>query len=428
MKSADLLLLGAAQVVTVDGGRAAAKRGAEEMNDLRVMSDGAVAVRHGKIVDVGTTNEITATWRGLKRIHCRGRTILPGFVDAHTHPVFAKTREDEFAQRCRGADYETILASGGGIHASARALRELSLADLAEGVRGRLDRMLLHGTVAAEAKSGYGLTTESELRSLRAIRQAAARHPLTVVRTFLGAHVVPEEYARDRKGYVKLIIEEMLPRVAKQRLADFCDVFVERGAFSVTEARAILLAGRRLGLRPKVHADQFRDRGGARLAAEVKAISVEHVDATRRSGMRALARAGVVPVLLPSASLFTGLKHLPDARALIEEQCAVALATDFNPGTSPTENLQLVASLGCSLLQMTPEEVITAITRNAAVACGLGDTHGRIAVGRPADVVILDAPSYEHLPYRMGTNLIWRVLVGGRVVVERGRLTGTESA
>jgi imidazolonepropionase len=301
----------------------------------------------------------------------------------------------------------------------------MSQDDLAEGVRGRLDRMLIHGTVAAEAKSGYGLTTESELRSLRAIRQAAARHPMTVVRTFLGAHVVPEEYEDDRAAYVQLIIEEMLPRVAKQKLAEFCDVFVERGAFSVAEARAILLAGRRLGLRPKVHADQFRDRGGARLAAEVKAVSVEHVDATRRSGLRALARAGVVPVLLPSASLFTGLKHVPDARALIEEHCAVALATDFNPGTSPTENLQLVASLGCSVLKMTPEEVVTAITRNAAVASGLGDTHGRIAEGRPAHLVILDAPSYEHLPYRMGTNLVWRVLIGGQVVAERGRVTGS---
>jgi len=423
MKSADLLLIGASQVVTVDGGRAAAKRGVEEMNDLRVIEDGGVAIRRGKIVDVGSTNHISATWRGLERIHCRGRTLLPGFVDAHTHPVFARTREDEFAMRCRGADYEHILAAGGGIHASARALRAASQDALAQGVADRLGRMLIHGTVAVEAKSGYGLSTESELTSLRAVRQAAARSPMTVVRTFLGAHVVPEEYARNRAGYVALIIEEMLPRIARQKLAQFCDVFVERGAFSVPEARAILRAARRLGLRPKVHADQFRDRGGARLAAEVKAISVEHVDATRRPGRLALAAAGVVPVLLPTASLFTGLKHVPDARALIAEGCAVALATDFNPGTSPTENLLLVAALGCSLLRMTPEEVVCAITRNAAVATGLAETHGRIAVGRPAHLVILDAPSYVHLPYRLGTNLVWRVLIDGRTVAERGRLT-----
>ena len=422
MRAADLLILGASQVVTVDGGRAHAKRGAAEMNDLRVIDDGALAIRRGRIAAVGTTNEILRTWRGLSRIQCRGRVVMPGFVDAHTHPVFAKTREDEFALRCRGAAYEDILATGGGIHASARALREQSLAQLTEGVRTRLDRMLLHGTVAVEAKSGYGLTTRSEINSLKAIRRAAAAHPVRAVRTFLGAHVVPEEFRDDRAGYVNLVIEEMIPRIARLKLADFCDVFVERGAFSVAEARAILRAGKRHGMRPKVHADQFRDRGGARLAAEVGAVSVEHVDATRRAGMRALAAARVVPVLLPSASLFTGLKHVPDARALIEEGCAVALASDFNPGTSPTENLMFVASLGCSLLGMTPEEVITAITRNAAVACGLEETHGRIAVDRPAHLVILDAPSYVHVPYRMGTNLVHSVLVSGLVVVENGRL------
>ncbi len=422
MRSADLLILGAAQVVTVDGGRATTKRGAREMNDLRVIEDGAIAVKRGRVADVGTTNEILQRWRGYQRLHCRGRAVLPGFVDAHTHPVFAKTRDDEFALRCRGADYEEILAAGGGIHASARALRSRSVSELARDVRTRFDGMLRHGTVAVEAKSGYGLTTASELASLKAIRSAAAKHPIHAVRTFLGAHVVPQEYAGNRKAYVDLVVEDMLPRVAKQKLAAFCDVFVEKGAFRVAEARRILRAAKRLGMRPKVHADQFRDSGGARLAAELRAASVEHVDATKRAGMRALAKARVVPVLLPSASLFTHLRHVPNARALIEEGCAVALATDFNPGTSPTENLQLVASLGCTLLGMTPEEVVTAITRNAAAACGLEDSHGRIAVGRPAHLVVLDAPSYVHIPYRMGTNLVHQVLVNGRVVVDEGRI------
>jgi len=421
VKSVDLLLLGASEVVTVAGGRKGPLRGPQAMNNLQVLEDGALAIRRGRIVAVGSTNEITRAFRGYKRIHCRGRTILPGFVDAHTHPVFARSRVEEFALRCRGADYEQILRAGGGIHASARALCDLSLEALSAKVERRLDAMLLHGTVGVEAKSGYGLTLPGELKSLRAIRHAAARHPIRATRTFLGAHVVPEAYRKRRADYVRLLIEEMIPRVAKEKLARFCDVFVERGAFRLGEAEAILKAGKRHGLIPKVHADQFRDGGGARLAARLKAVSAEHVDATGKAGRRALAREHVIAVLLPSASLFTGLKHLPDARALIEAGCAVALATDFNPGTSPTENLGLVASLGCSLLHMTPEEVIAAITRNAAFAAGLEATHGQIAAGRPAHLVILDAPSYAYLPYRLGTNLVWRVLVSGKTVVERGR-------
>lgn len=425
-KTADTILFRAEQLVTVDAQRAGPKAGPVAMNDLRVIENGALAIKRGKVVAVGTTDEITSAYEAEKRVSCRGRTILPGFVDCHTHPVFARPRVAEFAQRCRGADYEEILAAGGGIHASARALREHSTPELAEGVRKRLDRMLLHGTTGIEAKSGYGLTLHSELKSLRAIRRAATNHPITATRTFLGAHVVPDEHHGHRRRYVRLVIDEMIPRVANMKLAQFCDVFVEQGAFTVAEGERILKAGLEHGLRPKVHADQFRDGGGARLAARMKAVSVEHVDATGPAGIRALARAGVIPVLLPSASLFTGLAHRANARALIEAGCAVALSTDFNPGTSPTENLSLVASLGCSLLGMTPEEVICAITRNAAEAAGLGETHGHIAIGRPAHVVVLDAPSYEHVPYRMGTNLVHRVIVSGKTVVERGRLVGVD--
>ncbi|MDJ0973964.1 MAG: imidazolonepropionase [Planctomycetota bacterium] len=422
MKSVDLLLLGASQVVTVDGGRAGPKRGARDMNKLGVVEDGAVAVHRGRVVAVGTTNEITSTFRGLRRVFCRGRTILPGFVDAHTHPVFAKMREDEFAMRCRGADYEEILAAGGGIHASARALRIKKQGELVEGIRERLDNFLLHGTTVVEGKSGYGLTFESELKSLKALRQAGRGHPVSVVRTFLGAHAVPPEFRRKRNIYVSEVAERMMPEVARQKLADFCDIFVERGAFTIPEAEIILKSARRHGLKIKVHADQFRDGGGALLAAKFKATSVEHVDATRKRGIDALKKARVIPVLLPSASLFMGLKHVPQARRFIDAGLPVALATDFNPGTSPTENLGLVASLGCSLLGMTPEEVIVAITRNAAAAVGREDRHGRIAPGRRANFVILDAPSYTYLPYRMGTNLVHSVIVRGREVVRAGRI------
>lgn len=422
MRSVDLLLLGASQVVTVDGGRAGPKRGARDMNKLGVVEDGAVAIHRGRVVAVGSTNEITGTYRGIKRIFCRGRTILPGFVDAHTHPVFAKMREDEFAMRCRGADYEQILAAGGGIHASARALRVKTQAELVEGVRARLDSFLLHGTTVVEGKSGYGLTFDSEIKSLKALRQAGRGHPVSVVRTFLGAHAVPPEYRRKRGVYVSEVAERMIPEVARQKLAEFCDIFVERGAFSIDEAEVVLKSARRHGLKIKVHADQFRDGGGALLAARFKATSVEHVDATRKQGIEALKKARVIPVLLPTASVFMGLKHIPQARRFIDAGLPVALATDFNPGTSPTENLALVASLGCTLLGMTPEEVVVAITRNAAAAVDRENRHGRVAPGRRANLVVIDAPSYTHLPYRLGTNLVHSVIVRGREVVRAGRL------
>jgi imidazolonepropionase len=427
MRTADLLMLGASQVVTVSGGRAGPARGPKAMNRLGVIEDGALAITRGRIVGIGTSNEITKQFRGTRRLFCRGRTLLPGFVDPHTHPVFANWREGEFALRARGADYEEILAAGGGIHASAAATRAASLGDLIEGVQRRLDRFLLHGTTLIEGKSGYGLTHVSEMRSLRALGRAARDHPVDVVRTFLGAHVVPKEWEADRAGYVREITDRMLPEVAAKKLAEFCDVFVERGAFTVEEATTILRAARRLGLRAKVHADQFRDGGGALLAARMKAVSVEHVDATRRPGILALRRAGVVPVLLPTASIFTGLRQLPSGRKLIDAGLPVALATDFNPGTSPTENQMLVASMACALLGMTPEEAIVGITRNAAAAIGRSDTHGQIAVGRRADLVVLDAPSYTFLPYRMGTNLVHAVLVGGRVVARRGRLVKSQA-
>jgi imidazolonepropionase len=416
------LVLAHAEVVTADDGAPGPARGPEAGRALGVLADGAVAIRAGKVVAVGPSAEVRKRFPRARRTSLEGKTLLPGLVDAHTHPVVARMREEEFALRCRGASYEEILAHGGGILASARALRETSEADLVAGLLGRLDGMLLHGTTAAEAKSGYGLTTESEITSLRAIQAAARRHPVTLVPTFLGAHALPEEYARDRAAYVREVTEKMIPAVARRRLARFCDVFVEEGAFTLDEGRTVLRAGRSFGLVPKVHADEFRDGGGAALAAEVGAVSAEHLGATGPAGIAALAAAGVVAVLLPATSLFLGLERRPDARAMIAAGVPVALATDWNPGSSPTENLGLVASLACTTLKMTPEEALLGITRNAAGACGLDGAHGRIAVGRRADLVVLDAPSYTFLPYRMGTNLVRTVYVGGRVVVDRGRV------
>ena len=426
MRTVDLLILGASQVVTVApdaeawGEDRPGPLAGTAMQDVGVLEDGAVAIHRGRIVAVGPTNEITKAYRGMRRVFARGRVVMPGFVDPHTHPVFAKFREDEFAQRCRGADYEAILAAGGGIHASARALQGTPRAKLLSDLLPRLDRFLLHGTTLIEGKSGYGLTKASELRSLSVLRSADRQHPIDIVRTFLGAHAVPPD--RRRRDYIREIIDEMIPLVAERGLAEFCDVFVERGAFTVPEAERILRAARRHGLRAKVHADQFRDGGGALLAAKMKAISVEHVDATGPAGIHALHKAGTIPVLLPSASVFTGLRHLPNGRRFIDAGLPVALSTDFNPGTSPTENQGLVASLACSLLGMTPEEAVVAITRNAAAAIGREDEHGMLVPGHRANLVILDAPSYTFLPYRMGTNLVHAVVVRGRVVVRRGRI------
>lgn len=421
MRACDLLLEGAAQVVTVDDGRPGPKRGRAAMNDVGVVEDGAVAIARGKVLAVGPTDDLRRRFRARRRVDLEDRVLLPGLVDAHTHPVFARMREEEFALRCRGASYEQVLAAGGGILASARALQDVPVTALAFGVRRHLDRMLLHGTTTVEAKSGYGLTTASELASLEALRLAARQHPITVVPTFLGAHALPAEHRTRRKAYVDEVVGTMLPAVARRRLARYCDVFVERGAFTRAEGLRILRAARRLGLGAKVHADEFGDSGGATLAAAAGAASAEHLGGTGRTGIRALARAGVVPVLLPATSLFLGLRRRPDARAMVEAGCPVALATDFNPGSSPTENLALVASLGCTTLGLTPEEALVGITRNAAAAIGEEHRAGRIAPGRPADLVVLDAPTWLHLPYRMGTNLVHGVYVGGRRVVHDGR-------
>jgi imidazolonepropionase len=421
MRNVDLLVLDAAQVVTVDAGGPGAARGEEAMNDLRVVAGGSIAIHQGKVVEVGPTNSIIAEYRGTKRLFVSGKTVLPGFVDAHTHPVFARWREDEFARRCRGDTYEEILAVGGGILASAKALRDAPEDALVRALLATFDYMLLQGTTVVEAKSGYGLTAASETKSLRVIRRAGRSACVTVVPTFLGAHAMPEEYADRRSEYVRLVTDVMIPAVARAKLAVFNDVFCELSAFTRAESERILRAGLAHGLRPKIHADEMTDGGGAALAARVKAISAEHLGATGPAGIKALARAGVVPVLLPTTSLFLGLERRPDARAMIEAGCAVALASDFNPGSSPTASLSLAAALGCCFLEMTPEEVVTAITRNAAAAVGLEGRSGRIAAGRPADLVILDAPSYLHLPYRLGTNLVHTVIRHGAVVVEEGR-------
>ena len=416
----DLLIYGASEVATPIGPAPLVGR---RLKALKVVRDGAVAIRDGLIVAVGRTGDIRRRLTARDELDASGLTIVPGFVDAHTHLVFSSEgfRPEELRMKLEGLSYMEILARGGGILKTVRATRAASEGQLARECLKRLDSMLLHGTTTVEAKSGYGLTVEDELKCLRAIRKASEEHPVDVVPTFLGAHAIPPEYGGRAWDYVELVASEMVPRVAEEGLASFCDVFCEEGVFTPEQARAVLSAGLRHGLKPKLHADEFSDTGGARLAAELGATSADHLLCSSDEGLRAMARSGVVGVLLPASPLTTMLGRFPDARHMIELGVPVALGTDFNPNC-PVEDMQLVLSLACYCMKMTQAEALSAATLNSAHAVGLSGQVGSIEPGKKADLVVLDAPSHEHLGYRLGTNLVRHVVKAGRIVVEDGKL------
>ena len=349
---------------------------------------------------------------------------MPGFVDPHTHLPFAGSREREFSLRLQGARYEEIAAAGGGILATVEATRRASYDALVELGKARLNRMLLHGTTTVEAKSGYGLTLEHELKQLRVLKALDGIHPVDVVPTFLGAHAVPREHARDRGAYVREIIERMLPEVESQGLARFCDVFVDAIAFTAEEAETILVAASRHGLGLRVHADQLGDTGGALLAARLGAASADHLEHAGEAGIRALAGSGAVAVLLPGAAFFLRSAASSLGRRLVDAQVPVALATDLNPGTCPTEAMTAILPLACLNFGLSPAEAIVAATLNASHALGLGSRTGSLAVGLSADVQILDVPGHLHLVYHFGVNHCRTVVKNGRPVVEDGVLVG----
>lgn len=396
------------------------------MRDLGIIEGGCLASRDGTIVFAGTRGdferEVTLS-EDAPILDASDRVVLPGFVDAHTHLAFAGSRHEEFAARLAGASYEEIAAKGGGILSTVRATRAAGEQELQEGIRTRFDTMLLHGTTTCEAKSGYGLTLEAELGLLRAVRQAASAHPMDAICTLLGAHTLPPEFKEERDAYVRLVAEEMVPAAASQGLARFCDVFCERSVFDINETRVILTAGKRHGLRPRVHADQLSDFGGAALAAELEAASADHLDNVGDEGIRALAAAGVSAGLLPGASFcFRAKEHAP-ARRMIEAGLAVFLATDLNPGTSYTESISNVMGLGCLLMDMAVEEAIAASTINAAWSLGLDEQVGSLRPGRRADLILMEVPHYAHLVYHFGVNHVSGVVKDGRVVVEDHQLT-----
>jgi imidazolonepropionase len=377
--------------------------------DVGVLRDGAVAIRDGVIAWVGRAAEVPDELRQVPSVDAEGRAVIPGFVDAHTHLVFAGDRSDEFARRLAGEDYEAILAAGGGIHSTVAATRAASFESLVSDAAARLGRMLACGTTTVEAKSGYGLSTADEVRILEATRDAGERSPVDVVATFLGAHV--PDRGVGIADYVNLVVDEMLPACAP--LASFCDVFCDPAAFGVGATERILLAARAMGLDLRLHADQLGHGGGAALAARLGAASADHLDHATEEDAAALATAGVVAVLLPGASLSMRTAQAP-ARMLWDAGVTVGLGTDCNPGTSYVENMGFVVALACLEMGLTPDEALWAATLGGALSLRRDD-RGRVVPGAIGDLVILDAPSHHHIPYRLGTDLVWRVVKSGRI-------------
>lgn len=382
-----------------------ARRGPAQ-GQLRLLNNAWVLAEDGIIAAVGQGEPPCGA---EQIIDAEGRLATPGLADAHTHLIFGGWRQDELADKLHGVPYLDILARGGGILSTVRATRAATEAELLEKGRRALLEMQRFGVTACEAKSGYGLETETELRQLRVIRQLGQECAMDLAPTLLGAHALPPEYQADREGYLRLLCEEMIPRAAAEGLARFCDVFCEEGVFTVEEARRILLAGKAHGLLPKLHADEIHPIGGSQLAGELGAVSAEHLIVCPEEGMDSMARSGVIACLLPCTSLYLGASFAP-ARRLVEKGVAIAIATDFNPGSCPCLNLQLAMSLGCLYYRLTPEEVLTAVTLNGAAAMGLAGRLGSVEPGKQCDLALWDAPDLNYLCYRMGSNLCTSVI------------------
>ena len=414
-----LALLNCAQLVTLAG--PARPRTGAELRELAIVPDGAMLVRDGRIAAIGPRREIERELAPeTEIIDAGGRVVLPGFVDAHSHAVFAGNRADEFERRALGATYAEIAASGGGIRSTVRHTREASEDDLLRAALRYAGWFLAGGTTTIEAKSGYGLSLDAELKILRVIRALGASGLLRAVPTFLGAHEIPDEY-RGRTGeYVDLVTHEMLSRVAEERLAEYCDVFCEPNIFDVPHARAILRAAQALGLGARIHADQFSPDRGALLAAELGAVTADHLESTTPAGLAALAQAGVQPVLLPASVYALGSTRYPAARAMIDAGLAIVLATDFNPGSSPTASMPMVLSLASTQMHLTPAESISAATVNAAYSLGRGREIGSLEPGKFADFAIHDCADYRELAYFFGREPAVAVYAAGTCVYRRG--------
>lgn len=390
----------------------AAKSGKEQGN-VQFLYDAFVRIEDGIITEVGSGKSRARA--GETVVDADGMLVTPGLVDAHTHLVFGGWRQNELGMKLHGKTYLEIQNAGGGIQSTTNATRLATEEELAAKASAALDEMLSFGTTTMEAKSGYGLAAEHELKVLRVIKNLNDCHPVDIVATFMGAHLVPREYKQDRKEYIRLVCQEMLPLVAKQGIARYNDVFCEADTFDVDEARQILEAGIRCGLRPKIHADEIEAIGGSVLAGELGAISAEHLIVCPQSGIEALAKGGVIACLLPATSFNLGAAFAP-ARDMVNAGVPVAMATDFNPGSCPCLNMQFVINLGCLKYRLTPEEVLTAVTLNGAAAIDLADKVGSVEPGKLGDLVIWDAPDLNYICYRFGSNLVKSVIKAGKIV------------
>lgn len=420
----NLLVKNAAQVVTCRGFKA--RRG-KEMNDLHVIEDGAVVIEKGLIRAVGRTTDILDGFdeTGFDILDAAGRAVLPGFVDSHTHFVFGGYRAEEFSWRLRGDSYMAIMERGGGILSTVQATRKASLDELIASGRKRLDSMLSFGVTTVEGKSGYGLDRDTEIRQLEAMEALDREHPLDIARTFLGAHAVLKEYKGREDIFIDFLIHEVMPGVRERDLAEFCDVFCEKNVFSVAQSGRLLRKAREMGFKIKLHADEIATLGGAELAAELGAVSADHLLQASDRGIRDLAEKGVVATLLPGTA-FSLKEPYARGRDMIDQGCAVALATDLNPGSCFTESIPLLFALATLYMGITTEEAVTAMTLNGAAALDRADRIGSIDVGKKGDLIVLEFPSYRYIPYHIGVSTVEKVVKEGALVFDRERKSCAE--